>query len=253
MDRIGTVVAKVAASVSRSYPACSTGPIVRSAQLPAPYDMECDVEIPRRVFSAWVPSVGPREIIRPLSLTERAKLENRSVALRNALAPYQPNERNAIGKAISAMLGGYRSMRQEDTSALATVESITRFLAEFPPWAIERGCLLIRCGETVVDPPLNPAFPPNDNQIRAVVKGIVRDYQKSLAIADALLSAAVERRDEQQGPARADIEAKLGRPVGPPPEKQNEPAPEAPHDGKHAQRVMADLAARKARYEGDRA
>lgn len=250
MDSIGTAVTKalVAASASQNLLQSSTGPIVRDAQLPDPYDLECDVEIPRRVFSAWVPAVGPREIIRPLSLTERARLVNRSMALRNALAPYQPTERNAVGKAISAMLGGYRSMRQEGTAVLATVESIARFLAEFPPWAIERGCMAIRYGEVDLDPPLNPAFPPNDNQIRAVVKGLVRDYQKSLATAEALLAATVEQQDEAEKPARADVEAKLGRPVAPKPAVDC-PDPTPPHDGKHAQRVMADLAARKARQQ----
>lgn len=251
MNNIGNLAAGVIRQAQASPDSRSNMPAIPTRtdgeNLPALFDPECDRVIPDRVFSGWVPSDGPRAIVRHLRPAERAKVEARAIALRNAVTAHHVSENRKVRAELAAMLGGFRAMRQQGDDALAMIEVTARVVREFPLWAIAKGCMEIAQNKASLD----PRWPPNDDQVYAVVTGIVALYRKHLKIAEALLVAPLEEQDPPR-PARADVEATLGRSVTTP-AKPDQPAPEAPHDGKHAQRVMADLAARKARHEGDHA
>lgn len=230
-----------------SQPTPSTKPALPAKRdangLPAIRDEDCDVAIPARLFSAWKPDHGPRSVIRELTGHERALVGGRAEALREALRPFQASEQGRVNAEIAAMLGGFRSMRQQDEDVAATVEVARHVLREFPLWAISRGCLMIAQRKTDLD----RKWPPNDGEIYGVVEDVVEHFRKRLASAEALLAAPVEP-PEPVRPTQAEIEAALGRPVSSVPSG----LPEKPAwhgDGKHAQRVEADLAARRARRE----
>src|SRR4051794_36508931 len=84
-----------------------------TAQAPEHLDRICDAELPR-LFSAWIPDFGPREIVRALTNTERRMVEVRAEALRIGTGGYLDHERDAVTADLAAMLGGFRSMRQQD-------------------------------------------------------------------------------------------------------------------------------------------
>lgn len=199
---------------------------------PAP-DRLCDIELPRLI--CWKPDVGPYEIIRALSDDERGKLEARAADLEHALRPFGDDQDKEVRLVISGMFTGFRYMRQQGESVSAAVGITLAVLREFPRWAISRGCMKIIRGEAGLD----ARFAPNDSEIHGVVADIMRRYRRDLEAARGLLSAKVaEREPKCSGPAQ--------------------PKPHAPTlpwrgDGKHAQRIAADLAARKARNDGGEA
>lgn len=212
------------------------------------HDHECDIDLPARLFSAWHPAGGQRAIIRALTNDERGKLTARVELLTSAIAGYTETEQPSVEAEIAAMLNGFRSMRQRGDEVTATVQIIARVLRDFPPWAIAKGCMSIARQEAGLD----PRFPPNDNQIYAVVDEIVKPYRRRLLRSQALLAAPVEATEAR--PTREQVEAMLGRKIpearpGRPPVEDNQDR----GDGRHAERVMADLAARKARREQDTA
>jgi hypothetical protein len=222
----------------------------RHVGVPNAWDQEADIDIPRRVHGAWKPTGGVRELRRALTPEERAKVSARRQALADALQPYDPSERKEIEIAIAAMFGGFRLMRQQGENAEAVLNVTCHVLREFPAWAIAEGCLMIAQGRAVDEEgkPLDRRFPPNDAQIYAIVSEIVRVYRKNLARAEGLLTAPVAA-PEPPRPTREQIEALLGRPLHDRP-RAGLPAPikDGPTgDGKHAQRVMADLEARRRR------
>lgn len=207
----------------------------RRGKKPRLLDQECDHEIPARVFSAWKPTIGAREIIRALEDDERRKVSDRARELREGLDAYSNDDGDLIEAMILAVLGGFRSLRARDgQDAEVDARAVRHILREFPLWAISDGCARIACGQADLD----PRFPPNDPQIYEVVAGIVKDYRKALATAEALLSAPVEQKIEIIRISRAEIEKTLGRKM-----MENRPSEE---DGQHIRRVMEDLAARKA-------
>ena len=233
MEPLGTVahraVERATTEVSQvSHLQALARPAKKTADgLPVKFDQETDFEIPRRVFSAFKPTVGPRELRRELRPDEREVLIARAAALEVALRPFDPdNERAVVTSSISAMLGGFRSMRQQGEDAASVVAVTRAVLRDFPAWAISQACMKIARHETKID----PRFAPNDSEIIDVVRSIVASYQENLEQARALLAAPVE------------VQVRRERPTNNPP---TVPA----GDGKHGQRVAVDLAERKSKRE----
>lgn len=210
-------------------------------------DRACDIELPR-LLSSWLPDRGAREVRRALTSGERRALQARADALGNGLAGYHPSERKQVEAQIGAMLGGFRSMRQQDADARGAMMAAAAALREFPLWAISKACLMIARNEAGLD----RRFAPNDAELSNVVRNIVRGYRKRLATVEVLLAAPVE--PSKAAPAAKltpeQIATKLGRPVGT--GSKVEAMPSASRsDGGHAARVAADLAARRARRQSD--
>jgi hypothetical protein len=160
--------------------------------------------------------------------------------LTEALLPFGLQEIAAVEAELAAMLSGFRANRQQGEDGEAMVEVTRRVLREFPAWAISRACLLIATNQAEVDGKrLDRRFAPNDTEIHAVVSAVVKMRREALASAQALLGAPVASKPEPAGPRLIQHDwhvfdwHKFTR-IG---------------DGKHAQRVAADLAARKARRE----
>jgi hypothetical protein len=195
MKSVGTVASAALRRMGNREPSPGTQcslpslPAKRDADgLSVAFDRECDLEMPRCLFSAWIPDAGQREIVRALTAGERAKLDTRAVALEQALTPYLPDEGHRVSAEIAAMFGGFRAMRQLGEDIAATVEITRRVLRQFPLWAIAKGCMLIAqgcCG-------LDRRYAPNDAEIYEVMAEIVRPYREALQRVLALLSAPVE-------------------------------------------------------------
>jgi hypothetical protein len=71
-----------------------------SADKPALIDHEADVEIPRRLWSNFIPEFGSRTIVRALTTSEREALEQRKVALTTGMLPFAPEQRQEVDDAI---------------------------------------------------------------------------------------------------------------------------------------------------------
>lgn len=199
--------------------------------LPVKFDREVDLEIPQRLI-CWRPDHGPFELRREMRSDERAVVEARFAALELALRPYNDQQVGEINASIGAMLAGFRSMRQQGDDVESTIAITRAVLREFPAWAILQGCLKIARRETRCD----PRFAPNDAEISDVIRSIIKPYQEARAAATALLGAVIQQGAlPQRGSGR---------------ETHREP-PLAAGDGKHGQRVLADIAARKARIQTD--
>lgn len=203
------------------------------ARLPAAtspaIDRACDIELPRLV--CWRPKHGDCELTRELSTTERSALEAHRERLTHALTPFERNEQSDLAASIGAMFSGFRSMRQTGESVSATITITLAVLREFPAWAIKQACVGIAQGKFS---DLDPTWPPNDAQIHAAVSDLVAYHKRRLAHTEELIAAKVIERKPLKSRER---DATEWRPY----------APEA--DGKHAQRIAADLAERKARNE----
>lgn len=195
-------------------------------------------------MSPWKVDGEPQTIRRALAPDERAKLEVRVRALRDGLAPFAEPERRKVESLVAAMFGGFRAMRQDGDDAVAIVEVTCHVLREFPLWAISEAMIEIAQGKAGLD----RRFAPNDAQIFAVVERAVRAFRKTLEIAEAILVAPVEPPTTARDQSHIDkqVSDAMGAlpPVEPRPEQMR-----VEHDGRHAERVAADLAARKARRE----
>lgn len=177
--------------------------------------------------------------MRELTADERAKLEGRVGALSGALRPFDNHEIPVVEAELAAMFSGFRAMRQTGEDVASVVEVTRRVLAEFPAWAIAKACLLIARNQAVVDGKhLDRRYTPNDTEIYAVVSSLVKMRREALTSAKALLSAPVEPPAPQR--------PKDG-PSAPRPQRAPQAPPVPAGDGKHAERVAADLAARAAR------
>jgi hypothetical protein len=150
-----------------------------------------------------------------------------------------PEERDIIESAVARMFAGFRAMRS-DADPEATTRITLHALREFPAWAIQEGCRRVSCDEAGLD----VRYPPNDAELCRICRKVVEPYQARLRNANELLSAPVEA-PEPPRPTRAAIEA-IGRPVG---ELRVDERRQLrlPGDGKHWQRIAAELEARKAR------
>jgi hypothetical protein len=210
-----------------------------TTRAPAYFNRQTDVDL-QQIYSAWKPDNGPREIRRPLTSDERRDLTARADELRMALQPYLDRERNEVEASIAAMLGGFRSMRQEGDAAEGIVVVLAGVLRRFPAWAIAKACMKIARNDAGLD----RRFAPNDTEIHEVVDAIVREHRQTLERVEGLLTAAVEVRMAQLpvSARQSDVVATGAEPFAPLIHRK-------PSDGKHAQRVMADLAARKSAYQ----
>jgi hypothetical protein len=201
-------------------------------------DQEADYDIPQRVWENWIPSAGPRAIVRGLTAQEREIVQLRANELAFALRPLSDRERERADAALSAMLGGFRSMRQFGENVEATVQVLLHALREFPAWAIVEACDRIRRRQVELD----PRFAPNDPQIYEIVAAIVAPYRRTLHNAQTLLTAPIAPRPHPK-PSREEVERVLSHPLS---GRSDKLVPPIPRDGKHAQRVTADIEARKA-------
>jgi len=188
---------------------------------PVYLDRNVDIELSRRLVS-FRPNSGPLEMRREMTLQERSDVEARTAALELWISPFGPDERGEIEASIVAMLAGFRSMRQQGEDIDSMVAITCAVLRDFPAWAIKKTCLKIARREIQHD----ARFAPNDAEIAGLVRDLVAPYRKNFEQANALLQAVVE-------PKRA---APTARKIPGPP----------PGDGKHGQRVAADIVARKA-------
>lgn len=214
---------------------------------PPPYfDRYCDIEL-AKLFTGVIVTGRPREIVRELLPDERTALERRVAELQSALQPYGADERDMVLAEIAAMLSGFRSMRHQGDDVDGIVNASASVLAPFPLWAIAKGCMKIARREAG----LNPSFAPNDTEIYGLVDAIVRDYRKTLETIEALLAAPVDqvRALPAPQPCRGEVEARLGRPLQPAPYLPVREGGDRAPDGRHAARVAADLADRKARRD----
>jgi hypothetical protein len=221
--------------------ATALSPSSSRAARPALMDREADFDIPRKVSTNWLPAIGAREINRALSDAERATLQRRASDLASGLTPMQPHEKDDARAAMHAMLGGFRSRRETGADAQAAVEVLLAILQGFPGWAIEQACLRIAKRQVDIDPPLDPRWAPNDGQVHEIVEAIVKPYRKSLDAAQALLAAPVAKPEPPAIPRQLqhDWHVFAWR------------RHESMGDGKHAERVAADLAARRVRREAE--
>jgi hypothetical protein len=217
------------------------------AERPALVVPEADSEIPSKVWSAWIPNIGKREITRVLTEGERKTLELRENTLRAGLAPDIDSQADNARSALHAMLGGFRSLRERDQDAEAAVEVLLAVLRDFPVWAIEEGCLRIAQRRTGLHDPPSERWPPSDAQIHAVVSKVVEPYRETLAKTQALLAAPVEELPAITArPTRTALESKLGRAIA---DRESRAGFAAPREHPTAEQ----RAAAEAQLNGDKA
>jgi len=220
MDKIGAATENVIQRISQSTP--TNLPKRLPATGPAGADRLCDIALPRLV--CWRPDKGPLEIVRALDAEERSRLAALEVELEYCLMPYDGEmEGKEVRFAITILFSGFRSLlRQEGISVEILVDTLMVHLGDMPAWAIKQGCKLI--GQQ--DRP----FAPNDGQIITAIRDVARVHQDRLRNVRALLAAEVADRTPLVQTPRKTVD-RFG-------------------DGKHAQRIAADLAARaKAKEE----
>lgn len=129
------------------------------------------------------------------------------------------------------MFSGFRSMRQTGESVEATITITLAVLREFPAWAIKQACVGIAQGQFS---DLDPNWPPNDAQIHAAANDLIAYSKRRLEQTERLIEAKVVERVPLKSRERDAADWKTYAPEG---------------DGKHAQRIAADLEKRKARNE----
>ena len=197
--------------------------------LPEQFNRLVDLELPQRLI-CWRLDHGPVELRRAMRPDERAAVEVRCAALEIALQPHGDEDRADIEAAIAAMFSGFRSMRQAGEDAEAAIAITRAVLRDFPAWAIVAGCLKIARHETKCD----PRFAPNDAELVDVVRALVKSYREAFEAASLLIGATVQPIQIPHRSSTRDSQQAHSIQLG---------------DGKHAQRIAADLAARKARNE----
>jgi hypothetical protein len=218
-------------------------PITREDQLPVPFDSEADRSIPDRVLM-WTGNDSVAELRRPLTLEERTKLERRDSELRSALAPWPQSSRDVLEAEVSLMLNFPANRGLDEITAMGFVAQYLQLTRDRPHWAIVKVCRMVRLGTAG----LLTAYCPTEAQFNLLIEREVADYERQLARTQRILDAKVLPADPPK-PTLAEIEARLGRPLGAAPAEVKAPASVAPSDGNHAARVLADIAARKAQRE----
>lgn len=219
--------------VVRADQATALSPAISPVVRPKLQDRAADIDLPRKLFENWIPKNGKRAISREMTAPERKALQGRFTELTVGLTPFEREQRDQVRAPLHAMLGGFRSLRESGEDAETAVEVLLAVLRDFPIWAIEEACIRIARCDIAIDPPLDKRWAPSDAQIYAAVAAIVKPYRKALDAVTDLLEAPVAQA-VQLRPTRAELEAKLGRPIGAP-----------AGDGKHAERVAEDLQRRK--------
>jgi hypothetical protein len=166
-----------------------------SAHLPMISNRLTDVEIPRAVWSPWLGTGKPRELVRQLTAGERSALEGRRDELAPALAPFGTGiEADRVHLSLADVFGSFRSMRHTGAEAVAIVDASCRALAEFPCWAIEKACRSIQVNGVWRDGKFDRQWPPNDAELVDAVRKEVRLYGDQHRSAASLLEAKVEER-----------------------------------------------------------
>jgi hypothetical protein len=244
MERIATAVLSAMQSGSLSkHPTADIVPITREDQLPALVNLETDRSIPDRVLM-WTGSDGVAELRRPLTLDERTKLERRDSELRSALAPWPQSSREVLEAEVSLMLNFPANRGLDEITAMGFVAQYLQLTRGRPHWVIVKVCRMVRLGKAG----LPTAYCPTEAEFNQLIDREVAYYERALAKAQKVLDAKV-RPPEPPKLTRAEIEAKLGRPIGEVKAEVKAPVRSTADDGNHAARVMADIAARKAQRE----
>jgi hypothetical protein len=245
MKELGQVVVSLSTRL-RSRSEAAEGapvPITSPDNLPELFVRAVDRDIADRVVAFRLgtnPETEEPVLRRELSAPEREALDRRADELRRAVAPAPASSRDTLLGAISGMLGAFPTMQRFDpATALAIAANYLWTVREEPHWAIARACDQVRANGAG----LNPSYCPSEPEFAAVVKRCVEAYRRQLRKTKALLRAKVDAPVPKL--TKAELEAKLGRSIGERPERI--PKPEL--DGKHASRVMAELAARRAARE----
>jgi hypothetical protein len=220
-------------------PTAEIVPITRDDRLPALVDLETDRSIPDRVLM-WMGSNGEAELRRPLQPAERTALQRRASELRSALAPWPPSSRDELEGEVSLMLNVPANRGLDETAAMGFVAQYLQLSRPRPHWAIVKVCRMVRLGKAG----LPPAYCPTEAEFNLLIDREVAYYERALAKAQKVLDAKV-RPPEPPKLTRAEIEARLGRPIGEPKVEVQTPVRSIADDGNHAARVMADIAARK--------
>lgn len=239
-DRIVTAAGTVSSPSRQSSPVVSP-----TSPTPPPANHEADVEIPRRVWSAFTPKIGNRKITRELGGSEQDVIYRRIAQLGPALRPFDIlGQGDRVALAITAMLGGFTSARERGGDVVAKVNSVMTLLARFPVWAIEAGCMSIReNGYEVKDATgtrMEKNWPPSDPAVFGIVQAIVAPYAAALDNARAILKAEVEP-PELPAPRFESVQPlNFG-------ENQNLAEAERLEEDGAKKRKIADMAARSAR------
>ncbi len=197
--------------------------------LPSPFLRLTDRDIADRVVSFRNVAGQPAELRRALTDPERTALERRAAELRAALALAPAASRDRIVDALLSIQPAgfdYETSVAAATAYLRNLEDRTADYAHFrlPEWAIMEACRQIctagvraETGTTL------------EQTLHITIRALLATFEKRLGEIEGLLGAKVDT-----APSRA--------PSG-------HLAPIAPPrgDGRHAQRVAADLEERKAR------
>ncbi len=252
MEHIGTVAAASLSTISNSNsgPRAKNGvAITHEDRLPAVYVREIDRDF-RDLVRFWENGgvgSGTPVLRRPFNEAERSALERRIWELRCALASFESGDSEALGRAINGMLGAFPMMQRFDqVAALSMARAYLSLVGGRPYWAIVKACQNVRLGTAG----LNLGFCPSEPEFNILVGRLVEPYVNALRRAESLLAAKIDPPAPVR-PTQTEVEAKLGRRLGPPSSPQLKPPAMPVGDGGHAARVMADLVARKARREAN--
>jgi hypothetical protein len=220
-------------------------PTTREDRLPALHVREVDRDL-HAVVMFWEGGgvgTGTPVLRRPFNADEQSLLDHRTWELRCAVAPFQDRNRDELLQAISMMLGFPNMQRLDRSAALSMAVAYLSLTKERPHWAIVKACLMVRLGTAG----LNPAYCPSEPEFNILIGRLVDPYVDALRRTECLMVAKIAPPSPPK-PTRAEIEAKLGHPLSTP-SSEAKAAPVPAGDGKHAVRVMAELAARKVRKE----
>lgn len=151
-----------------------------------------DLELPRRLWSAWHEFGKARKLRRALTEAERDLLNARRNEIAPWVAPYHPSETDAVVLAIAEMLESYPSVGMSETGAAGRMDSLRRFLAEQPAWAIVQACRKIRERGYERDGIFERHWAPSDAELLNEVKREAKLYRDQYDSATDLLNAEVE-------------------------------------------------------------
>jgi len=192
MEKLSLTIPKSGSAVSP--PSSSSVSVTRKPQqLPKICNPSTDVDLPRAIWSAWVPAGEPRKLRRALMAHERHALEQRRDELAPFVGPFDGREETRVALWVTKMFGSFPSMRQADAEMAARANAVVQALAEFPAWAIEKACHKIQLNGVWRDGKYDTQWPPSDAEIARAVREEFRLYGDTYRSAVALLNAEVER------------------------------------------------------------
>ncbi len=177
---------------------------------------------------------GIRLLTRLPTEAERDVLLRRQEYLDRAVAPAKSRE--CAGE-IARLLSGFLSAKAGDTQM--TIAQYVHYLHDMPLWAIRGACEPGACREL---DGYNPAFAPSAEQLHLVAGRFLDKVLRERVEVVEVLGGKLE--EHRHRPTKAEIEAKLGRPL------PKQPRPESAFERRERmQRIADDLALRKARNE----